>query len=709
MDRDRRGVSRMRALALTCCLLGVPGLGLAEDPDAKRDRLKMEPLVVEAPALEPDRTAGEAAARRELRRIPGGVGLVPEDAYRESRAFNLKDALDFVPGVLVRPRFGSDEAQLSVRGSGLRNNYHLRGVNVLIDGFPFGNADGFSDPESFELLATKRVEVYKGANALRFGAGSLGGAVNFVSRTGHDVAPLEITSEGGSFGYRKHSFTTGTAADGWDLLALYTDTELDGYRDHSQQTRRRGIATLGRTFAEGGSLRLDLGFVDTESRLPGALTEAGLDDDPESADPSSVAADARHDYAYGRAALSGSLPLGPRQWLETQAQVNVQDLFHPLAFAVLTGDTWSWGAETRYRRLDDWLGRPNRLTIGVQYAGTEQEDARFEAIGDARKGARTRDQRNESWTIAAYGESQLEIVDRLEVVAGGRFLHSNRSIDPRGDLPGNLPDDSTDFTAFTPKLGIVWRAAEAIDVYGNVSRSYEPPLLLELSSPREIGGSLDDLDAQRAWQFEVGTRGRIERIAWDVSVFDLEIRDEILNVNVAPFPGAPFTIPRFRNVDETRHTGVEAGADVELARGLARRGSRADALLWRVAYTWSRFVFVDDDEFGSNDLPGAPEHFLRSELRWDSGLGLWIAPGMEAVPEGYVVDSANEFETDAYALFGVRGGYRVAAWNLDLFVEGRNLLDETFVSSVQVDAGNLRFFEPGDGRAFYGGVRWTWS
>ena len=68
---------------------------------------------------------------------------------------------------MIRPRFGNvaDESQISIRGSGLRNNYHLRGLTLLLDGFPLNNADGFGDFEAAELLATKRVEVYKGANA----------------------------------------------------------------------------------------------------------------------------------------------------------------------------------------------------------------------------------------------------------------------------------------------------------------------------------------------------------------------------------------------------------------------------------------------------------------------------------------------------------------------------------------------------------------
>ena len=134
--------------------------------------------------------------------MPGGTAVIGEREIGESRASNLKDVLDFTPGVMIRPRFGAaDESQLSIRGSGLRNNFHLRGVNVLIDGFVYGQADGFSDFESLELLTTKRIEVYKGANALRFGGNTLGGAINLVTKTGDDEGLLELRSEAGSFGF----------------------------------------------------------------------------------------------------------------------------------------------------------------------------------------------------------------------------------------------------------------------------------------------------------------------------------------------------------------------------------------------------------------------------------------------------------------------------------------------------------------------------
>src|SRR5437764_4292450 len=147
---------------------------------------------------------------------------------------------------MIRPRFGAaDESQLSIPGSGLRDNFHLRGTNVLLDGFVYGQADGFSDFESLELLTTKRIEVYKGANALRFGGFTLGGAINLVTKTGSDEGLIGVRSEAGSFGYWKNHIATGQVYGPFDLYASSTDVELQGFREHSDQIRHRVSSSLG--------------------------------------------------------------------------------------------------------------------------------------------------------------------------------------------------------------------------------------------------------------------------------------------------------------------------------------------------------------------------------------------------------------------------------------------------------------------------------
>jgi iron complex outermembrane receptor protein len=187
-------------------------------------------------------------------------------------------------------------------------------------------------------------------------------------------------------------------------------------------------------------------------------------------------------------------------------------------------------------------------------------------------------------------------------------------------------------------------------------------------------------------------------VNWDLSVYDMELRDELRNLNVEPFPGAGFTIPRYENIERSRHWGVEVAADVHLTRELS----------WNTSYTLSRFVYVDDPVFGSNELPGAPRHFVRSELRYAHFSGFWIAPAVEITPTRYWVDSANSEEAAGYALLHLRLGYDHERSGISGFLEIRNLADREYVSSVVVDDDSGRFFEPGDGRGVYAGIDWKW-
>jgi len=149
-------------VSILVVFLAVPALAQQPTaPPAPQTPPRLEPVVVEGVRVPSDRRRTDQEASEELSRVPGGTAVVDQPMIEQTRAANLKDVLDFVPGVMIRPRFGAaDESQLSIRGSGLRNNFHLRGVNILIDGFVYGQADGFSDFESLgahaELCAGQR-------------------------------------------------------------------------------------------------------------------------------------------------------------------------------------------------------------------------------------------------------------------------------------------------------------------------------------------------------------------------------------------------------------------------------------------------------------------------------------------------------------------------------------------------------------------------
>lgn len=237
-----------------------------------------------------------------------------------------------------------------------------------------------------------------------------------------------------------------------------------------------------------------------------------------------------------------------------------------------------------------------------------------------------------------------------------RSSRAGASISRGGVLPicSPRPNPTRASTKFFRRKSVSFGARENAQIFANVSRSYEPPLLGELTSFGASG--FLPLAAQDTWQFEAGTRGNLlnQRINYELAFFNSEIRNELINRNVQPFPGAPFTIPSFRNAPKTRHAGFELATDAVLAKNLFSENGR---LGWRTAYTFSDFRFTEDPNFDGNYIPGAPRHLVRSELRYDHPRGFWVALNADWSPAAYFVDSANTIRNDGYAVFNLKAGY----------------------------------------------------
>jgi iron complex outermembrane receptor protein len=620
---------------------------------------------------------------------PGGAAVVPRAAIERSLAHNLKDVLALTPGVLVQTRHGADESQVSIRGSGLRNNFHLRGTNVLVNGIPYGDADGFTDFEALDLAAAERVEIWKGANALRWGGNSSGGAIHVVTPDGASAPPLRAQAYGGAFGLARAGLASGGRHGGFGHFFSVSRNTLDGYREHSSQDRTRLSGNLAWTPGERTALRLDLMYADVSERLPGALTRAEFDADPTRADPTNVTNDWGRFYDFYRLGFGVRRALADGGTVEATVYGQYRDMDHPI-FLILDQDARSVGAEIRWRAG----GAGTVAGLSVQYGDVDER--RFVNLSGER-GPLARKFGTGAVNYGAYVEHRVPLGAALTLVAAGRADYAVRRYDDRILADGDRSDRRT-YGAVSPKIGLLRRAGP-IDIFGNLSRSYEPPLLLELASFGSTDGFID-LRPQDTRQAEVGTRGRLgDRLAWDAAVYHAEVRNEILNRNE---PAFGTTIPTYWNADRTRHQGLELGLTLRLGRGLFSEG---DTLTWRSAYTLSRFRFVDHPDYGDNRIPGAPGHLARIELAYEHPRGFWIAPALDWSPRPYFVDSANSARNDAWAATGLRAGWRVGAW--DLFVEGANLGDRVYASAVQVDSATGRFYEPANGRALYAGVRWS--
>jgi iron complex outermembrane receptor protein len=667
-------------------------------------------------------------ARLELGQTPGGTSVIPAEEYKRGRAINLKDALDFAPGVFIQPRFGAEESRISIRGSGIQRTFHGRGIKLLQDDVPLNLADGSFDFQAIEPLSAQYVEVFRGANALEYGSTTLGGAVNFISLTGHNSPFAQARLTLGSFDTIQGQISSGGVRGAFDYYVSLSHSSQNGFREHSQQNTQRLFANLGYRLSPEWETRFYITYVQTDSELPGSLTKAQLERDPTEPqrNPFFVPVDVvrsnwRRDFELFRIANKTTYQSGDHR-LSLSTFWSHKDLDHPILFWIdqLSND---FGVNLRYDNTSELFGHQNQFTMGFAPTWGVVEDNRFvNNLGN--RGAKFADSHQTAVNLDFYLQNRFQITPQLGLVLGAQATYASR--ENQDDFPTSALDpdnsDKQEWWGFSPKVGFLWDITPEAKAFLNVSRSFEPPSFGELVNA--TGGGLIELEEQTATTVEIGTRGKKGRFAWDVAYYYSWLEDELLGFEVAP------GVSQTMNAGRTVHQGVEAALDVELWNGIFVREADApvsyakdgktvvpgkeaklDRLVLRQVYLWNDFRFDGDETFGDNRLAGIPEHYYRAELMYEHPCGFYAGPNVEWVPRSYNVDLAESLFADPYVLLGFKAGYR-SERGFSVFVEAKNLTDRQYAATtnVIVDAGGLdgaQFF-PGDGRSFYAGIEWKW-
>jgi iron complex outermembrane receptor protein len=628
------------------------------------------------------------AARARIDTTPGGANIVDAEQYKEGRVSTLDDALQFSPGVFVASRFGAEEARLSIRGSGLQRTFHMRGIQLLQDGVPLNLADGSADFQAVEPLSARYVEVYRGANALQFGAATLGGAVNFVSPSGLASPPLAARIEAGSFGYKRAQVAAAGKTEATDWFIAGSAFYQDGFRDHARQNTQRISGNLGFALTDAVETRFFLHAVKTDSALPGALTRAEMNATPTKADPATATGDQHRDFDLYRLSNLTTFRIDPEQRVEVGGFYSYKSLFHPI-YQVLEQDSDDYGVNARFISDRKLFGNRNRLILGMSRQEGELADDRFANIG-GRPGARTAQAEQRSTNYAVFAENQYYVLPSTALIVGAQAVQAKRRLEDRFLANGDQSVDKT-YRHVSPRIGLRRELTPDVQLYGNVSGSYEPPSFGELAG----GPNVTPVDAQRARTTEIGTRGLSRQqwgnLRWDVSLYRARVRQELLSLNDPS--GNPLGTT---NAGRTIHQGIEAGLEAGFG----------PAWVVRANYLLNDFRFDGDRTYGDNRLAGVPRQYVTGEVLYKMENGLYLGPNVHIASSTYV-DHANTLKAAGYGVFGFKLGQRVNK-NVSWFVDARNLADKTYAATTGVIADargtDSRQFYPGDGRSLYAGV-----
>jgi iron complex outermembrane receptor protein len=695
---------RLTMSALTaCCAANITHADESNDTT-------LQTVVVQGQSIDP-------ALEKEQAKNPGATTIIDGEEQYQRSVTNLADTLRYTPSIWAQSASGGDAIFFSSRGSNLdATDYDQNGIKLLQDGLPVTTADGNNHNRFIDPLSARYIVVAPGANALTYGASTLGGAINFISPTARDVAPQEIFLSAGSDGFTNVRATAATVADEFDAMVTVEDKHWAGYRHHTETDRQSVYANTGWQLSDALENRAYLTYVNNDQQLPTGLTKAEFKDDPDQAGDAALLANRGKDLETWRIADKTTWRIDERSSLEFGLSYEEQSLYHPIVQPIMVDfdgpgplqpvEVFSLLVDTDHResgltlRYNLQLGNHD-LLAGIDYGYGDVKGGNYRNNFGSRNGL-TETVDNTADTLQAYLMDRWTLgqkgQERWTLIYGAQAVSASRDVETTNAASGAVRNPNDDYNSINPRAGVTYALTNSSQLFANVSRLFEPPTTFELDD--DVRGNNETLDAMHGTVVEFGSRGQMpfgtdNRLNWETTIYYAQIRDEILSMDDPAAPGNSLST----NIDKTTHAGIEAllGASFELGAD-----SNIEPLL-SVAY--NDFHFDSDDLYGDNELPAAPDFFVRGEILYRQANGFYIGPTFDLVGERYA-DFTNSYKVDSYELLGLRAGYDAKKW--EVFAELKNLTDKDYVSTLSVlDSANVNsaILYPGAPLSVYAGVR----
>ncbi|MDD0814854.1 TonB-dependent receptor [Curvibacter sp. HBC28] len=604
------------------------------------------------------------------------------------------ELLQKAPGVLVTPfRQGTDAGRFSFRG--FNGEGRVNAVKLLIDGIPSNdNAGGMPFLDAVFPLDIERIEVVRGTNDPRYGLHNIAGnAQVFTRQGGHET---QINTTVGSFGTREVQVAKGIESGGWTQNYLVASRESDGYRDHANA---RKLALAGKWFytTEDGAQRvgLSLRHYENDALESGYLSAAAAASAPRSS-PSYASADrsTRHTNQLG---LYFDTELGQQLSWSTRAYRNEYSNQRWVRFTQAGVQQERDSEEAQTGAISTLTWRPTVtwakelvLEGGVDFQRQTNVSQRYRTV------ERVRTSQFRDWDFSlnntgAYVQAVVRPTEALKIVPALRVDQFSGQF--RDRLAGTTLPLNAYGTISQPKLSVVYAPWRNASVYANLGRSFQIGTGIDsyrgLTQARDLQASLND-----GWELGLkfspapGLDGRVAY--WEQKASGEVART--LGVDGLPDPGG------LGNIGRTRRRGVDLQAQW-------RPDRRASA--W-VNYSHQEARITAPDPSApttqGKEVENVP-HYLASlgadyQLNSDWKLSAWgTAQG------SYFVERSNTLgKFGGNVLLNLSARWQIQR-GLNLQLQVRNLANRRY-EYVWYDSGSWGH-APGDGRAFYATLGWT--
>lgn len=662
---------------------------------------------------------GEAKSQRDT---TSTVHAIPQKELERVKPAHPAEILNRQAGVHVN-NMGGEGHMTAIRQPISTDAAYL----FLEDGLPTRPSGLFNHNALYEvnMPQASRIEVIKGPGSALYGSESIGGIINTITAASPEQFELKLNPEVGSYGWKRTLISVGDQLSqdiGARLNLNITDNS--GYRDEADY------------FRVSSTLRLD-GQLSEKTKSKTILAVSKIDQSGvDSLEFDRYQQQSTYNRFHGEVGrrevealrLSNEFTTD----LDSNSRVTVTPYFRDnrmdlMPSWMLTYDPndrvsefQSYGVLAKFREkiseTIEWIAG-----VDVDYTPSSYREIRLAPnIQDGiytsanPTGRVNYDFEADQLAIAPYIHTEWQTSKQLRLTAGLRYDFFD--LDYQDNLDDSVVESQTGADRFThlrpdsqtlsfehlsPKLGAVYHLNDAQSLYASYRHSFRAPAIGTLFRSGSSTNT-DELDPVQTDSFEVGVRGSWSRLNYDLAVYHMIIKDDVVT-----FIDEASADRKVTNAGKTQHQGIELTLgkrfDPEWSGQLALSYSNQsyDDFIALVGFPATEINYAD------NDVPRAPKTIASISVRYEPLALLGSAFEFEMNHLGeYFTDEANSQSYGGHTVGSLLATYPLNS-QFELYGRITNIADRVYstYTSNQVGDPDLSY-QPGNPRSFFVGFNY---
>lgn len=613
----------------------------------------------------------------------GTVVLINRQQIEAIQPLSTEDILRRIPGINIK---GEEETSI-VANFGLRGLSASESKSLLLeDGVPvapglFIGNDRYFNPR---IQRVDTVEVLKGSASLRYGPSTIGGVVNYITKTPDDG--VKLAARVGAFNLREATLEAGgrSADDASFAGVVVSHSSSDGFMDKGYEMTD-AMVKAGTQLKTNQRVGIKLSYHSNDANISyrGILLEAYNNGERYNPAPDDW-------YLTDRVAIDLN-----HEWLISDT-VTMKTLLY---WSEVSRDYWRYGVDTAAsnsagrwvytdnltgnNRSFDRIGIESRLAwshqlgnlladseFGLRIMSEESDDKQIRATrANDRSGNNARHLQDSATSYAGYLQTRIVVTDQLSLTPGIRIESYQQE---RVVFTQSNANAKTTNTEVLPGVGFTYELSNNAQLYGGIYRAFSPA-----SNGVALDGLTDQqLDGERSTNYEMGVRGDTGQWRYEVAAFTMDFANQVVTGNSDPNLSQS-------NAGATEHHGMEFALGYDFDNGW----------VWDTNATWIPKSEFLTGSFAGNRLPYAPKVLANMSLTYQydklsTALSVHHRGEQFGTPDNRVDIPSNAAGgiwgglLPAYTLFDLTAQYQV---NEQLQFVGaiKNLTDESYISGLR--------------------------